>query len=74
MEMHLVVGEPIVNIFNNNFYNSEAISISGDQKYNIQNLWKLNPEFIEGTYKLSDKSALKNKGTDGTDLGIISKK
>jgi poly(beta-D-mannuronate) lyase len=73
MEMHLVVGEPIVNIFNNNFYNSDEISISGDQKYNIQNLWKLNPDFIKGTYKLSDKSALKIKGTDGTDLGVILK-
>ncbi|MBI9042099.1 polysaccharide lyase 6 family protein [Lutibacter sp.] len=73
MEMHLVVGEPIVNIFNNNFYNSDEISISGDQKYNIQNLWKLNPDFIKGTYKLSDKSALKSKGTDGMDLGVILK-
>ncbi len=70
--MHLVVGEPIVNILNNNFYRSEKIGITGDEKYNLKNVWKLNPEFIEGSYKLSENSSLKNKGTDSKDLGIIS--
>jgi len=74
MEMHLVVGEPIVNIFNNNLYNSEEIQITGDEKYNIQNLWKLNPEFEDTSYKLSNNSPLKGKGTDNKDLGVISKK
>ncbi len=53
MEMHLVVGEPIVNILNNNFYKSEKLNITGDQKYNVKNVWNLDPEFIDGTYKLS---------------------
>lgn len=74
MSMYLVVGEPIVNIFNNNLYNSDEIEILGDQKYTVENLWKLNPNFTEGTYLLSEKSPLIKKGTDGLDLGIISKK
>lgn len=72
MEMHLVVGEPVVNILNNNFYKSDKIIITGDQKYNLENTWEINPEFIEGSYQLSDKSALKGKGIDSSDLGIIS--
>jgi poly(beta-D-mannuronate) lyase len=74
MNMYLVVGEPIVNIFNNNMYNTDAIEILGDQKYTIENLWNKNPEFVEGSFELSENSALKNKATDGLDLGIISKK
>ncbi|QWX84597.1 DUF4957 domain-containing protein [Cellulophaga sp. HaHaR_3_176] len=74
MEMHLVVGEPIVNILNNNFYKSDKIIITGDQKYNLENAWEINPEFIKGTYQLSDKSALKGKGIDRSDLGIIANK
>ena len=72
MQMHLVVGEPIVNIVNNNLYKSENVQITGDQKYNLKNLWYLNPEFEEGTFTLSKKSSLKEKGTDQLDLGIIS--
>lgn len=71
MEMHLVVGEPVVNILNNNFYKTDKIIITGDQKYNLENTWEINPEFIGGTYQLSDKSALKGKGIDSSDLGII---
>ena len=74
MEMHLVVGEPIVNIFNNNLYNSEEIQITGDEKYNLKNLWKLNPNFKEESYQLSENSKLKGKGTDQLDLGVITKK
>ncbi len=70
--MHLVVGEPIVNIFNNTLYNSETLKVSGDQKYNVKNLWKLKPDFKEGMYELSKTSPLKGKGTDNLDLGITS--
>jgi len=70
--MHLVVGEPIVNVFNNDFYESEKIEVSGDEKYNVKNIWTLKPDFIKDSYKLSEDSPLKNKGTDYLDLGIIS--
>ncbi len=73
LQMHLVVGEPIVNIINNNMYKSEDIQISGDQKYNLKNLWSYNPEFEEGSYTLSEESSLKGRGTDQLDLGLISK-
>ncbi|MGB5418778.1 chondroitinase-B domain-containing protein [Algibacter sp.] len=71
LAMHLVVGEPIVNVVNNNYYKSGKIEITGDQKYNIENLWNLNPQFNEGGFTLSEKSPLKKKGTDGLDLGLI---
>lgn len=67
---HLVVGEPIVNMDNNNFYKSDKIKISGDQKYSIGKVWTLNPEFSEASLMLSSSSALKGKATDGNDLGI----
>ncbi|MFD1315100.1 chondroitinase-B domain-containing protein [Namhaeicola litoreus] len=71
LKMHLVVGEPIVNVLNNDFYNSEEIEVTGDQKYNFKNLWNLNPDFKEGTLNLSENSPLKGKGTEGLDLGVI---
>lgn len=71
LEMHLVVGEPIVNIVNNNFYKSDALMITGDEKYNLKNVWKIDPSFSTGTYQLSATSGLKGKGVDGSDLGII---
>jgi len=71
LQMHLVVGEPIVNIFNNNFYKSDKLNVTGDEKYNVENSWTFNPEFEEGTYHLSEGSALIGKGTDGLNLGII---
>ncbi len=70
---HLVVGEPIVNITNNNFYKSSKVRITGDQKYNLKNLWTYKPNF-DKHYLLSKKSTLKGKATDGSDLGIILKK
>lgn len=73
LQMHLAVGEPIVNIFNNNFYKSEKMNVTGDEKYTVKKLWTLNPKFEEGSYKLSKTSPLKNKGTDTKDLGIIAK-
>ena len=73
MEMHLVVGEPIVNILNNNLYKSGELIITGDQEYNLKNLWNLDPDFIEGTYTLSEESPLNKKGTDKLNLGLTSK-
>ena len=70
INMHLVVGEPIVKIKNNALHNSEKLIVTGDQKYDVQNEWMLAPEFQEGTYKLSTDSPLKGKATDGTDLGL----
>ena len=73
LEMHLVVGEPIVNIRNNNFYQSDLLKVTGDQKYTVENLWTMNPDFEEGSYQLSASSGLKGKATDGSDLGLKQK-
>tara|TARA_R110002049_G_scaffold39374_6_gene121193 strand:- start:10121 stop:12466 length:2346 start_codon:yes stop_codon:yes gene_type:complete len=73
LNMHLVVGEPIVNVLNNNYYKSGKIEVTGDQKYNIENLYNIEPTFKEGTSELSDASELKGKGTDNKNIGIISK-
>ena len=72
LKMHLVVGEPIVNVLNNNFYNSGKVEVTGNQKYTLENLWNLNPKFRDGSFQLPDNSSLKGKGTDGLDLGTIS--
>ena len=73
LNMHLVVGEPIVQISNNNFYNSQGLTVTGDQKYTVENQWSLNPNFMNtDTYELNADSPLKGKGTDGLDLGAIS--
>lgn len=73
INMHLVVGEPIVKVRNNNFFESEKLIVTGDQKYKVENLWFLNPNFSSSnTDLLSAGSPLKGKGTDGLDLGIIS--
>ncbi|MFC4722617.1 polysaccharide lyase 6 family protein [Geojedonia litorea] len=73
LKMHLVVGEPIVKVLNNNFFNSELIDVTGDQKYTIENLWKEAPSFLKESYKLNDKSPLKGRATDGYDLGLLYK-
>ncbi len=70
---HLVVGEPSVNIVNNNYYKSGKIEATGDEKYNVENLYNIEPVFIAGTFEISDDSSLKNKGTDKKDIGIIAK-
>lgn len=70
INMHLVVGEPIVNITNNNFYKSNEVNVTGDQKYNLSNNFNQNPTFTE-TYALPESSFLKGKATDGKDLGLI---
>jgi poly(beta-D-mannuronate) lyase len=53
-------------IANNDFYNSDKLEVTGDQKYTIENHWNLNPKFTEETYQLSDQSELKGKATDGS--------
>ena len=73
LNMHLVVGEPIVNVVNNNYYKSGKIEVTGDQKYNVKNLYNTEPIFKEGTFELSDDSSLKGKATDLKDIGTISK-
>ena len=72
LNMHLVVGEPIVNVMNNNYYKSGKIEVTGDQKYNIENLYNIEPIFKEGTFELLDNSSLIGKGTDQKNIGTIS--
>lgn len=74
LSMHLVVGEPIVEILNNDFYNSEELQVTGDEKFTVKNSWNIAPEFKEGSYVLEPSSQLVGKGTDGENLGVISKK
>jgi len=72
IQMHLVVGGPVVIADKNNFYNSEKIKVTGDQEYKIGTLWSLDPKFKNtNTYKLQENSALLKKGDDGLDIGII---
>lgn len=73
LNMHLVVGEPIVNVVNNNYYKSGKIDVTGDEKYNVQNLYNIESTFKEGTFQLSEDSTLRGKGTDKKDIGIIVK-
>lgn len=70
VNMHLVVGEPIVNILNNNFYKTPPVRISGDQPYTLENTWQYEPLLEENGFGLKVNSPLKNKATDGSDLGI----
>ncbi|MGB5821939.1 MAG: chondroitinase-B domain-containing protein [Saonia sp.] len=72
INMHLVVGEPIVKVRNNALSNSEKLKVTGDQKYTVENQWNLTPEFSDdSSYSLSADSPLKGKATDGSDLGIL---
>ena len=73
IEMHLVVGGPTVNILNNNFFNTDKMIVTGDEKYVEKNTTFLNPEFQENTYLLKDNSPLKGIGTDGKNLGRLIK-
>lgn len=74
IDMHLVVGEPIVKLLNNNIYQSGQLRITGDQKYTIENLWHQAPVSNNDSSILSVPLSLQNQATDGFDLGIISKK
>ncbi len=72
VDMHLVVGEPIVNVVNNNFYKSDLLKVTGDQKYHVENLWTLPIEFAnESEFVLKENSPLLKKGTDGLNLGAV---
>ncbi|MBO0593837.1 DUF4957 domain-containing protein [Cellulophaga sp. E16_2] len=71
LKMHLVVGEPIVNVINNDYYKSGEIEVTGDEKYNIKNLYNIEPTFKEGTFELTEESSLLGKGTDQKEIGII---
>jgi poly(beta-D-mannuronate) lyase len=73
LKMHLVVGEPIVNVVNNNYYKSGDIEVTGDEKYTIANLYNIESKFKEGTFQLSENSSLIGKGTDQKEIGIIAK-
>lgn len=74
IKMHLVVGEPIVNILNNDFYKTDALEVTGDEAYTVKNSLSINPEFVEGeNYTLPNGSSLKGKGVDGSDLGTLLK-
>jgi poly(beta-D-mannuronate) lyase len=70
IKMHLVVGEPIVNVLNNNFYDSGKIEVTGNQKYTVENVFTFDPKFKSENYQLAEDSPLKGKATDGSDLGI----
>ncbi|WP_165749659.1 chondroitinase-B domain-containing protein [Cellulophaga sp. Z1A5H] len=73
LKMHLVVGEPIVNVVNNNYYKSGEIEVTGDEKYNVSNLYNIESKFKEGTFQLPENSSLRGKGTDKKEIGIIAK-
>ena len=72
IKMHLVVGEPIVTILNNNFYNSDTLVVSGDEKFVEKNSTNFDPKFIEN-YQLDADSPLIHKATDGLNIGLIQK-
>ncbi|MFB9054949.1 polysaccharide lyase 6 family protein [Formosa undariae] len=72
VDMHLVVGEPIVNILNNDFYKVDDMRVTGDQKYTVANSLSVDPKFSNtDTFELATDSPLKGKGANGKDLGII---
>ena len=74
VKMHLVVGEPIVEVVNNNFYRTDNVQVTGDQKYTIDATWDLPPGFLDRqTYELAPDSPLRNKKRNGVDLGLIQK-
>ncbi len=70
IQMHLVVGEPIVTILNNNYYKSGKIWITGDQKYRLENLYDIDPAFDE-SFRLPKNSPLRTMGMNGEALGLI---
>lgn len=70
IKMHLVVGQPIVEILNNNFYNTTKMDVSGEEKYNEENTTNFEPKWNE-QYQLSVDSPLIGKATDGMNIGLI---
>ena len=70
---YLVVGGPIVNILNNNFYKTDLPKITGEEKFTEKNSTTLATDFQDKSYQLKSTSPLVGKGTDGKNLGILSK-
>ncbi|WP_417444433.1 polysaccharide lyase 6 family protein [Joostella sp.] len=70
LKAHLVVGEPIVDISNINFHNTPKPIITGDQKYNMEELYDVAPVFTD-SYIVSKESKLNNQATDGKNIGLI---
>jgi poly(beta-D-mannuronate) lyase len=74
VKIHLIVGDPVVQLLNNNYYATDKVAITGDQKYLEQNTMSLDPGFkSKATYELNDNSPLKGKATDGSDIGLVTK-
>lgn len=74
IQMHLVVGGPIAKVHHTNFFKSEKVVVTGDQKYEIGTIWSLDPKFENmETYSLTNNSELTNKGDDNLDIGILKK-
>jgi poly(beta-D-mannuronate) lyase len=73
--LELIVGEPVVNILNNNFFKTEKTVITGDQKFNEKDNTFTDPGFSDSkTYQLNANSTLKGKANDGLDVGLTQKK
>jgi len=72
IKMHLVVGEPIVTVLNNNFFNTDKMMVSGDEKFIEKNSSNFDPKFKEN-YQLTSDSPLIHKATDGLNIGLIQK-
>ncbi|MEM6804029.1 MAG: alginate lyase, partial [Bacteroidota bacterium] len=70
LRMHLLVGEPVIKLLNNNLYNSGKI-ISNDPTYQTENISNQKPKWEADSYQLSANSSLKSKGRDQKDLGIL---
>jgi len=71
LKMHLVVGDPVINVVNNNFHSTSDI-ISNSNAYLNSNNLKYNPQWnTNKSYELEANSELKNKATDGGDIGRI---
>lgn len=74
VKLHLIVGDPVVQLLNNNYYATDTAVITGDQKHVEQNTMYLDPGFkSNATYQLNDHSPLKGKATDGSDIGLVTK-
>ncbi|PRP66192.1 polysaccharide lyase 6 family protein [Nonlabens agnitus] len=66
---HLVVGDPIVNITNNNFYQTPTPVITGDQRFVLKNNTSIDPQ-LNANYQLPDTSPLRTTGKNGSIIGL----
>ncbi|MFC6268448.1 polysaccharide lyase 6 family protein [Frigoriflavimonas asaccharolytica] len=74
IKLELIVGEPVVNILNNNFFKTESTLITGDQKFTEKDNFMIDPAFTNKNYELPSNSTLNAKGTDKMNIGLIQKK